>query len=132
VAKPELDRRGAAAHQVCGHQDIERLEYNGLGQLRAGRREIGRERVARDSCSLERPTLALGESADFVLDRVRYRARHPAPRPFLASRNESAPGCAGELLEVERVSATLSVERGAKALSQRGVEQLGRLRLGER
>ena len=115
MAEDEPARHLRRAHEIEREERVERAEPLRRLELGDRRREIGLERLSRHGCRLEQRALARGERCELLGERCRDGRRHtgygePAVAIAEHRRRASVTRGPGELLEVERVAAAMTVD----------------------
>ena len=114
VAEDKAPRHRGGTHEIERQERVERGKPVGGGQLGDRRREAVVERLAGDGGGIQQGALLLRQGRELLGERRGYGGRNPVSRSVAARRRVTPRSLAGarELLEVERVAATMAVDGG--------------------
>ena len=117
VAEDEAPRHRGRTHEIERQERVERREPVGRGQLGDRRREAGVERLAGDGGGIQQRALLPRQGRELLGERRGDGGRNPVSRSVAVRRRVTPRFLAGarELLEVERVAATVAVDGGDRS-----------------
>ena len=126
MPEPEPTGHIGAADEIDAQKFIDRIGGAHLGDCGRGAGEFGLERVARDRRTLDNKSSTARQLIEFFCQRRRHYRRHVDIRHCRRHRFRRVfeIGCRGELLEVERIPARLSVEEANSGWVHRSAEEL--------
>src|SRR5207244_5342742 len=115
VAEAEPPRDVRVANQIELQEFVDCVHRRTLRRRSGGRRQLGLEWVACNSCSFENKACALGQQAQLLAQRGGDGGRDVDPRQRELGRGDGRTVAAErprQLLEIERVSTALVIEYG--------------------